>query len=110
MTGEPGVSEFVRVGAVDDFEQGLLYDRTVEGKHVAVVRNGERFFAMLNACSHAGYFLTPGRIRDESIDCPGHGAVFRLEDGKPTDGPAGDALELYRVEIEGTDVMVAPPQ
>ena len=104
------MADFVRVGAVDDFEDGLLYDRVVEGQHVAVVRNGDRFYAMLNACTHAGYFLTPGRVREESVDCPGHGAVFRLEDGKPTAGPAGDALEMYRVEVNGTDVMVAPPR
>ena len=104
------MANFVRVGAVDDFEQGLLYDRTVEGQHVAVVRSGDRFYAMLNACTHAGYFLTPGRIRDGAVDCPVHGAVFRLEDGKPIDGPAADSLELYHVRVEGTDVMVAPPK
>jgi 3-phenylpropionate/trans-cinnamate dioxygenase ferredoxin subunit len=102
------MDNFVRVGAVEDFEQGLLYDRVVAGQHVAVVRNGERFYAMLNACTHAGYFLTPGRVTDGSVYCPGHGALFRLEDGAPIAGPAGEGLDLYDVRIEGADVMVAP--
>jgi nitrite reductase/ring-hydroxylating ferredoxin subunit len=101
------MTDFVRVGCVDDFEEGLLYDRVVAGEHVAVVRNGERVYAMVNACTHAGYFLTPGRIKDGTVDCPGHGAVFRLDDGKPIAGPAGDALELYAVRVEGGEVMVA---
>jgi 3-phenylpropionate/trans-cinnamate dioxygenase ferredoxin subunit len=104
------MGEFVRVGALDEFEEGLLYDRLIDGQHIAVVRSGERVYAMLNACTHAGYFLTPGRVKDGSIDCPGHGAVFQLEDGKPVAGPAGDALELYQVRVEGREVLVAAPQ
>jgi 3-phenylpropionate/trans-cinnamate dioxygenase ferredoxin subunit len=102
--------DFVRVGAIDDFEQGLLCDRVVDGQHVAVVRNGDRFYAMLNACTHAGYFLTPGSVTDGSVYCPGHGALFRLADGAPTAGPAGEGLEMYEVRIEGDDVLVAPPR
>jgi 3-phenylpropionate/trans-cinnamate dioxygenase ferredoxin subunit len=107
---ERTVSEFVRVGAVADFEAGTLYDRVVGGKHVAIVRNGERFYAMLNACTHAGYFLTPGELlADGSVYCPGHGAVFRLPDGAPTEGPAGDALDMYEVRVDGENVLVGPP-
>lgn len=101
--------EFVRVGAVDDFEDGVLYPRVVDGQHVAVVRYGKRFYAMLNACTHSGYFLTPGKVRDGSIDCFVHGAVFRLEDGEPTNGPAGEPLDMCSVRVEGPDVLVAPP-
>ena len=86
----------------------MLYDCTVEGRHVIVVRSGGRFYAMRNACTHAGYFITPGTLHDETILCPAHGAVFRLEDGEPIDGPAGDPLELYNVRVDGSSVMVAP--
>jgi len=102
------MSEYVRVGSVDDFEDGVLYDRVVDGRHVAVVRSGDRFYAMLNLCTHAGYLLTPGRLRDGLVDCFGHGAAFRVEDGVAVEGPAGDPLELYDVRVEGTDVLVAP--
>jgi 3-phenylpropionate/trans-cinnamate dioxygenase ferredoxin subunit len=105
------VSDFVRVGAVQDFEAGALYDRVVDGKHVAIVRNGERFYAMLNACTHAGYFLTPGDLlADGSVYCPGHGAVFRLPDGVATEGPAADPLDMYVVRVEGDDVLVSSPR
>lgn len=103
------MSDFVRVGSVEDFEDGVLYACVVDGEHVAVVRSGKRFYAMLNACTHSGYFLTPGRVRDGLVDCTVHGAVFRLEDGEPINGPAGEALGICRVRIEGTDVLVAPP-
>jgi nitrite reductase/ring-hydroxylating ferredoxin subunit len=105
------LADFTRVGSVDEFEQGVLYDRTVEGRHVIVVRNGERFYAMRNACTHSGYLITPGNLLDDgSVYCPAHGAVFRLEDGEPIEGPADDPLELYEVRIEGAEVLVAPPE
>lgn len=105
---EAGLADFTRVGSVADYEQGVLYDHVVDGKHVIVVRNGDRFYAMLNACTHYGYLITPGTLRDGRILCPAHGAWFRLEDGEALDGPAVDPLEMYQVRIQGDDVLVAP--
>jgi nitrite reductase/ring-hydroxylating ferredoxin subunit len=103
------VPDFTRVGSVDEFEQGVLYDRKVEERHVIVVRNGDRFYAMRNACTHSGYLITPGNLRsDGAVYCPAHGAAFRLEDGEAIEGPADDPLELYEVRVEGENVMVAP--
>ena len=104
------MAEFERVASVDDFEQGKLYNFKVSDKYVAVVRNGERFYAMLNACTHAGFFLTPVNINDdgETVPCLAHGAEFRLEDGEATRGPADAPLILYDVRVDGESVMVAP--
>ena len=103
--------DHTRVGSIAEFEPGVLYDRVIEGEHVFVVRYGERFYAMRNACTHAGYLITPGNLlADGSVFCPAHGAVFRLEDGEPVGGPADDPLELYNVCIEGDNVLVAPQQ
>lgn len=102
------MSEFVRVGAVEDFEQGRLYNHKVDGVYIAVVRNGERFYAMRNACTHSGFFLTPGELYNGLVHCPAHGAFFHLEDGTPESGPADDPLELYSVRVEGSNVMVGP--
>lgn len=102
------MAEFTRVGSIADYEQGVLYDHTVDGKHVIVVRNGERFYAMRNACTHAGYLITPGTLYGERIHCPAHGAWFRLEDGEALDGPAADPLEMYEVRLEGDDVLIGP--
>ena len=104
------MADFERVAAVADFEQGKLYNFKVNEKYVAVVRNGERFYAMLNSCTHAGYFLTPASINEDgqTIPCLAHGAEFRLEDGEATRGPADAPLILYEVRVEGDSVMVAP--
>jgi 3-phenylpropionate/trans-cinnamate dioxygenase ferredoxin subunit len=103
------LADYTRIGILADFEPGVLYDRTVEGKRIFVVRYGERLYAMRNACTHSGYLITPGNLlEDGSVLCPAHGAVFRLEDGEPIEGPADDPLELYSVRIEGDDVLVAP--
>lgn len=102
------MADFERIASLGDFQQGKVYDYVVGGKHVAVVRSGTRFYAMRNACTHAGFFFTPVDIEGETLPCLAHGAVFRLQDGEAIQGPADDPLELYDVRVEGTDVLVAP--
>ena len=108
MTREGTLADFVRVGSVEDYEEGQLYNHKIEGKYYAVVRSGERFYAMRNACTHAGFFLTPGNLYEGRIHCPAHGAFFDLDSGEPTSGPADDPLDMCRVLVEGSDVLIAP--
>ena len=105
---ENGQANFVRVGSVGDYEDGRLYNHKIEERYYAVVRSGERFYAMRNACTHAGFLLTPGELYEGRIHCPAHGAFFNLEDGEPTAGPADDSLDMCEVRVEGGDVFIAP--
>lgn len=109
-TEEKQVTNFVSVGAVADYEDGQLYNHKIDGVYVAVVRRGERFYAMKNQCTHAGYFFTPGTLYEGKVHCPAHGAFFDLESGEPVSGPADDSLQMWTVRIEDGDVLVSPPK
>ncbi len=87
-------------------------------------RVGERMFAgfvvlkdgelkgYVDACPHAGWPL--GRLdggfltrENDYIYCAGHGALFRITDGRCMAGPGGGPLERWPVEMVGAEVRVA---
>ena len=46
---------------------------TVDGRHVAVFRLGDEFFALDNMCLHRGGPLCDGSIENNIVTCPWHG-------------------------------------
>ena len=80
----------------------------MEGADIAVVRWNGRYHAFQNACTHAGYYFNYLEILEGGqIPCDGHGAIFDLESGAVLKGPAGSPLPIYKVRVEGDDVMVS---
>jgi 3-phenylpropionate/trans-cinnamate dioxygenase ferredoxin subunit len=99
----------VRVGSTSEFGEGQLRGFVVEGLPVAVVRVGDRFYAFADYCTHEGLTLTAGYgvAVENEIVCLMHTSVFDIETGEPIEGPAYDRLPIYRVIVEGDDVLVA---
>ncbi len=91
----------------------LLLTRPDELLPLMAVRQDERVFVYVNSCPHLGWPLDfePGQFLSHDrryILCSGHGALFRIEDGRCIRGPcAGAALTLLPVRIEGDDIVVA---
>jgi nitrite reductase/ring-hydroxylating ferredoxin subunit len=79
---------------------------------VLLLRAGEDVFAIGNQCSHQGASLDKGVVRlsgsIQTVTCPAHGSMFRLEDGKVTRPPATKAVPAYDVRSEGGRVFLRP--
>jgi nitrite reductase/ring-hydroxylating ferredoxin subunit len=104
-----GMSEFVRVAHVQDFEEGVIQRFEVHGEDVAVVHWRDRFYAFDDHCTHWGISLQHGYItKDNEICCLFHYAVFDMVTGKVLDGPAREDLPVYGVRIEGEEVLIGP--
>lgn len=75
---------------------------------VCLVRIGDAFYAISDRCSHADYSLAQGEIDpdDCSIECWKHGSAFSLIDGSPQSLPATQPVPVYKVQVEGDDVVV----
>lgn len=93
------------VGAVEDFAEDSLTAREVAGHEIVVVRQGDRFYAVPDRCTHAKYPLNDGELLDGRIKCIHHGATFDLETGKPT-MPAMKKLRIFDAEVDGDRVVV----
>jgi nitrite reductase/ring-hydroxylating ferredoxin subunit len=96
---DPGSREF-SIGAGDWPLRGFL------------VRVGDRVFAYVNRCPHAGHPLNfrPDEflaLDQATILCRSHGATFERTTGKCIAGPcAGQSLRALRVRVDAGRVIV----
>jgi 3-phenylpropionate/trans-cinnamate dioxygenase ferredoxin component len=97
---------FQRVCAVTEVTEGTAKAVTVDGVDVAVVRDGEDFYAINDECSHAAIPLSEGEVEGCEVECWLHGSRFDLRTGKPSGPPATEAVPTYAVRVEGDDVLV----
>jgi 3-phenylpropionate/trans-cinnamate dioxygenase ferredoxin subunit len=98
-----------RVCAVDDLQQDTALRVVVGGTPVAVVKdaNGD-IFAIGDTCTHGDISLSEGFVEDETLECWAHGSKFDLRSGRPLTLPAYQPVPVFRVTVEGTDVLIDP--
>lgn len=99
------VSEFESVGKVSDFEDGQGRAVPVDGRMVAVFRQGEEWFAIDDLCPHMGASLAEGYVEDQTVTCPWHAWRFCIRDGTWEDNPR-TRVDCFEVKVDGEDVLV----
>jgi nitrite reductase/ring-hydroxylating ferredoxin subunit len=82
----------------------------LEGHTLAIVREGQRVFAVDNRCPHMGFPLSRGSICDGILTCHWHHARFDLETGGTFDQWADD-VRAFPTEIRDGAIWVdlTPP-
>ena len=91
---------------VADVVAGKPHAVTVDEVEVALVRDGEDFYAIRDECSHANIALSEGDVDGCLIECWLHGSTFDLRTGEPTTLPAFEPVPTYPVRVEGDDLLV----
>ncbi|MFT3916322.1 MAG: nitrite reductase (NAD(P)H) small subunit [Anaeromyxobacteraceae bacterium] len=94
-----------RVARASDLPEQVGWCVEVEGRELALFRQGERVFALDNVCPHRGAALAWGEVRAGVVYCPLHAWPFEVETGRCPEFP-GVAVDAYPVTIEGGDVFV----
>jgi len=100
---------FVRACGVGDVQPGAAIAVELDapsGNPVAVVRDGDDWYAIDDECSHAAIPLSEGEVEGCEIECWLHGSRFDLRTGKPTGLPATEPVAIYPVKVDGDDVLV----
>jgi 3-phenylpropionate/trans-cinnamate dioxygenase ferredoxin component len=97
---------FVRACATSDVGPGTALAVSVDDVAVAVVRDGDDWYAVYDECSHAAVPLSEGEVEGSQIECWLHGSMFDLRTGKPTNLPATEPVAIYPVRVDGEDVLV----
>ena len=100
---------FERACGVADVKSGEALATVLEGPRgvpVAVLRDGDEWYAVDDECSHAAIPLSEGDIEGCEIECWLHGSRFDLRTGKPTGLPATEPVAIYPVKVDGDDVLV----
>ena len=105
----------VRICSVDDVKLGAAARFDVDGHRLCVVRLAGRdggpddWYVIGDECSHADYSLSEGDVWEDEreIECPKHGSTFALDTGEPQTLPATQPVPVYRVRVDGDDVVVS---
>ena len=78
---------------------------SVSGRHVALFRLGEEFFALDNMCLHRGGPLCDGDIVDGVVTCPWHFWSYEIKTGTMVQDPAV-GVSKHEIRIEGGVISV----
>jgi nitrite reductase (NADH) small subunit/3-phenylpropionate/trans-cinnamate dioxygenase ferredoxin subunit len=79
---------------------------TVDGRHVALFRLGDEFFAIDNLCLHKAGPLCDGEIDGgDVVTCPWHGWSYEIRTGTMVQDPRV-GLSKHDVRIEGEVISV----
>jgi 3-phenylpropionate/trans-cinnamate dioxygenase ferredoxin subunit len=97
---------FQRACGIGDVASGAALAVDLDGTDVAVVRDGDDWYAIDDECSHASIPLSEGDVEGCEIECWLHGSRFDLRTGKPSGPPATEPVPVYAVRVEGDDVLV----
>ena len=96
---------FVPVGRINDFTPGQGKMVTVSGRHVALFRLGNEFFALDNMCLHRGGPLCDGVIENGVVTCPWHFWSYEIRTGTMVQDPRV-GVSKHDVRITGDEVAV----
>ncbi|RNL65829.1 non-heme iron oxygenase ferredoxin subunit [Nocardioides marmoriginsengisoli] len=97
---------FVRACSLAEVAPGAALRVEVDGLDIAIVRDGDDFYAIEDECSHAAVALSEGDVEGCEIECWMHGSRFDLRTGKPLGPPATEPVPVFPVQITGDDVLV----
>lgn len=99
----------VKVCSYDELEQDAALRVIVGGVPVAVVKdaNGD-VFAIGDTCTHGDISLAEGFVEEDTLECWAHGSKFSLTTGRPLTLPAYQPVPVFKVTVEGGDVLVDP--
>jgi nitrite reductase (NADH) small subunit len=100
------MNEMQRVGSLKELKEGKSLDVTLNGQKIAVFYIDDEVIATSGKCPHAGGPIQRGDLSGALVTCPWHGWTFDLNSGVCTDDPSL-ALDVYKVRIEGDDILVA---
>ncbi|MGA9103574.1 Rieske (2Fe-2S) protein [Aeromicrobium sp.] len=97
---------YVPAAPLADVPDGGAIAVEVDGVELALVRDGDVVYAVIDECSHAAIPLSEGEVEGNEIECWLHGSRFDLRTGKPVNLPATEPVQTFSTTIEGDTVMV----
>ncbi|MCB1087304.1 MAG: non-heme iron oxygenase ferredoxin subunit [Verrucomicrobiae bacterium] len=100
------MSESTIVADEADIEPGSAKRFEVNGRKIAVFNLEGEFFAIADTCTHEEASLSEGAVYGDEVECPLHGACFKIKTGEVTCPPAVSDVESFVVEVDNGKVKV----
>lgn len=98
---------FVKVCAVEEFEEGRARIFCVDAERIAVYKHENKLYAIHNVCKHQGGPLGEGKIIDGCITCPWHGYQYLPQNGQ-SPPPFTERVSTYDVRVQNGFAWINP--
>lgn len=100
--------QWVKVCEEKSLKNGDPLDFDYDDKKILLARAGGKVFATDRICTHAYADLSTGIMNEEeqTITCPLHLSVFKLETGDPQNLPAEEPIKPYKVKIQDEAIYI----
>ena len=99
--------DFADAAAETDVPIGTGLKVQIDGRPVALFRDGDRIVAFEDSCPHAGAPLSGGVCRDGEVVCSWHGFRFDARTGECRLYAGAPTAKTREVKVEGGRVLVA---
>lgn len=103
---DPQPDEWTDALADVDLHEGEPQTADVGGTEILLVRTGAAVRALEDKCCHRGGPLHEGEVDGDSVTCPWHGTIFRLEDGAVVRGPGTFPQPTYQTRVHEGRIQV----
>ncbi|MEZ5988971.1 MAG: Rieske (2Fe-2S) protein [Planctomycetota bacterium] len=103
---DDGRGPWVRVAGFDELEDGYGLARAVEGRELALFRDGEAVHCFEDLCPHRGAPLSDGHLAHGEVVCPWHGWRYAAADGSCTTLPGSQGARRFDCRRDGDGVWV----
>ena len=100
------MAEWVTVAGADELRDGEVTPVRAGETFLALVRSGERVYALDDSCTHEECPLSDGILTGTELTCFCHGSVFDVRTGEALVGPALESVETFPARIEDGSVRV----
>lgn len=100
------MGQFVKVARKSELPENGGTCVEIEGRRIALFRVEDEVYALDDICTHEEAPLSEGEIENGEVECPWHGATFKLATGECTGPPADDDVRRYPTRVVGDDVEV----
>lgn len=100
--------QWVKVCEDKSLKNGDLLDFDYGDKKILLAKAGGKVFATDRICTHAYADLSTGIMNEEeqTITCPLHLSVFKLDTGAPQNLPAEEPIKPYKVKIQDEAIYI----
>lgn len=96
-----------RVAALDEIAPGTARVVEVGSQSIALCRTEDgELYAIENRCTHDDGPLGEGELDGDRIECPRHGALFDVTNGRAMTLPAIGKVRCFAVDVSDGDVEI----
>ena len=76
------MAEWKVIGPIENYDKGNKWIVEINKKPIALFKYENKFYALKNGCMHQGFPLVDGNLNKYMVECPLHGWVYDIRDGK----------------------------